>query len=196
MELNRHFLGGMEAIVLDRNKKDWPASAEFHAADHVEAIVRLAKAWGVGFFNDKPVRHFWLSTRALPFLAYQKVPGRENCWLVLSGNRARIHLALTRLLDQNRTEKPESLTLRVDPPYRSGTMALVEDGPRYRIATSMASFPNLNVREMITVKGSVRCETESIPFVFEDIKVPEEDPVWNEALPNVTPREYPDQEFF
>lgn len=195
MQLNRHFLAGMRTIVLDRDRKQWPATVEFEAEDHVEAACKLARAWGVGLFNNKPVRHFWISTKALPLLGYQKVAGAEHLWLVLSGNREKMVLTLTRLRDRQDPKQPRPCSLHIDQAPRAGTMGLYENGSRYHVSSSMAEFPTPK-GEGITISGSLRSRGNSIPFTFEKVVISEQAPVWNETAPELTPRKYTEEEVF
>jgi hypothetical protein len=90
--VNGRFLGGMETLVFDPHRLDDRISIDFAAADHVEATIRISQALGLGFFNDQPVRHFWISNHALPLLGWQRV---EDRWLVLSGDRKKITITGT-----------------------------------------------------------------------------------------------------
>lgn len=180
--VNGRFLGGMETLVFDPHRLDDRISIDFAAADHVEASIRISQALGLGFFNDQPVRHFWISNHALPLLGWQRV---EDRWLVLSGDRKKINLTLTWSIKVNQTEPRQpaaEFSLRVDQAPHAGTSAIWEDGATCKVLSSMMSFPT-PPGEKITITGTVEvtrpdpktgsASQARIPFRFQDIAPPD-----------------------
>ncbi len=147
--INRQFLNG--SVVADRDMLRVPVTVDFQAADHVEAACRLARAMGVGLFNDKPIRHFWLSRKALPLLGWKRV---KDSWVVLSGNSKKMTLLVTHLIPKKGQRKPSFLYAQIDQAPGAGSIGLFERGKVWTVTSNLSSF-RPPAGKTVTISGSL-----------------------------------------